>query len=198
MPAWFAEHTTVGLLAADLQGRCLWANACFEQMLSVALPAMQGRAVGELLQPLQQDDTIDIAITEVLQSGRPQLLEVNVIMGGGEPERFMSVNIAPIEYQGNVIGAGLTLTEISDRRKSERDLSLAEERLALACEAANVGLWFWDLQSNQLEWTERCRGIFGLSAAEPVNYAVFSDLVHPEDKQRHGPGHGGCARRFGR
>ena len=182
MPAWFAKHTTVGLVATDLQGRCLWTNACFEQMLSVPLPAMQGRGISDLLQPLQQNDTLDLVITEVLKSGKPQVMEVHVPLGGCEPERFMSVNIAPIEHQGDVIGAGLTFTEISDRRKNERDLRLAEERLALACEAANVGLWFWDLQSNQLEWTERCRGIFGLSASESVNYEVFSYLVHPEDR----------------
>lgn len=182
MPSWFAGQTTLGLVAVDTQSRCLWANANFEQMLDVPLAAMQGRAIGELLQPLQPDDAIDTAISEVLQGRQAQLLDIRVPMGGLEQERFMSVNIAPIEHQGDIIGAGIILTEISDRRKSERALRLAEERLALACEAANVGLWFWDLQSNQLEWTERCRGIFGMSAADPVNYQIFSELVHPEDR----------------
>ena len=182
MPSWFAGQTTLGLVAVDTQSRCLWANANFEQMLGVPFSAMQGRGIGELLQPLQPDDTIDTAISEVLQGRQAQLLDIRVPMAGLEQERFMSVNIAPIEHQGEVIGAGIILTEISDRRKSERALRMAEERLALACEAANVGLWFWDLQTNQLEWTERCRGIFGMSAADPVNYQIFSELVHPEDR----------------
>ncbi|MDE2598394.1 MAG: PAS domain S-box protein [Rhodocyclaceae bacterium] len=185
MPAWFARHTTLGLLAVDLQGRCLWGNATCEQMLGAPLAAMQGRGMRELLQSLQQDDAIDIAVAEVLGSGVPQLLEVrapSASYGSHDAERFMSVNIAAIEYDGEVIGAGIILTEISDRRKSERDLRMAEEKLALACEAANVGLWFWNLQANQLEWSERCRGIFGLSGAEPVNYEIFSSLVHPDDK----------------
>jgi PAS domain S-box-containing protein len=182
MPAWFAEHTSLGLVAVDPQGRCLWGNANFEHVLGVPLPAMQGRSITELLQPMQQDDAIGIAITEVLQGRRPQLMEIRVPMVGCEQEQFMSVNIAPIEHQGDVIGVGLILTEISDRRRNERDLRLAEERLALACEAANVGLWFWDLHTNQLEWTERCRGIFGLTISDAVNYEVFSGLVHPEDR----------------
>ena len=182
MPAWFAEHTILGLVAVDLQSRCLWANANFEQLLGVPLPAMHGRSIRELLYPLQHDEAIDIAISEVLLSGKPQLMEVRVPMGVCEPERFLSVNIVPIEHHDSVIGAGITFTEISDRRKHERDLRLAEERLALACEAANVGLWFWDLQSNQLEWTERCRGIFGISSSESVSYEMFSGLVHPDDR----------------
>lgn len=185
MPDWFSRHTTLGLVAVDPQGRCLWGNPACEQMLGVPLAGMQGRGIAELLQPLQPDDTMDIAVAEVLQSGKPQQRESRVpLLGFGsfETERFMSVNIAPIEYEGEVIGAGIILTEISDRRKRESDLRLAEEKLALACEAANVGLWFWDLRSNQLEWTERCRGIFGLSNSAPVNYEIFSDLVHPDDK----------------
>lgn len=182
MPAWFAEHTALGLVAVDLQSRCLWANANFEQMLGVPLPAMQGRSISELLYPLQHEEAIGITITEVLRSGKPQLIEVRVPMGGCEPERFLSLNIVPIEHQGSVIGAGITFTEISDRRKHERDLRVAEERLALACEAANVGLWFWDLHTNQLEWTERCRGIFGISSAESVSYEMFSGLIHPDDR----------------
>jgi PAS domain S-box-containing protein len=182
MPAWFAEHTALGLVAVDLQSRCLWANANFEQMLGVPLPAMQGRSISDLLYPLQHEEAIGIAITEVLQSGKPQVIEVRVPMGGCDPERFLSVNIVPIEHHGSVIGAGITFTEISDRRKHERDLRVAEERLALACEAANVGLWFWDLHTNQLEWTERCRGIFGISSAESVSYEMFSGLIHPDDR----------------
>lgn len=182
MSTWFVEHTTLGLVAVDLHGKCLWGNATFEQMLGVPSAAIHGRPIGELLQPLQQDDAMDMAIAEVLQSGKPQVLEIRVPSGSYEPERFMSANIAPIEHQAEIIGAGIILAEISDRRKSERDLRMAEEKLALACEAANVGLWFWDLRTNQLEWTERCRGIFGLSGSEPVNYQIFSDLIHPEDK----------------
>lgn len=185
MPAWFTRHTTLGLVAVDPQGHCLWGNPACEQMLGVPLTAMQGRGIGDLLQPLQPDDTMDIAVAEVLQSGKPQQLESRVPtpgFGSFDAERFMSVNIAPIEHDGEVVGAGIILTEISDRRKRESDLRLAEEKLALACEAANVGLWFWDLRSNQLEWTERCRGIFGLSAPAPANYEIFSGLVHPDDK----------------
>lgn len=185
MPAWFARHTTLGLLAVDPKGRCLWGNPACEQMLGMPLAAMQGRGIADVLQPLQPDDAMDIAVAEVLQSGKSQQRESHISafgFGSYDTERFMSVNIAPIEHDGKVIGAGIILTETSDRRKRESDLRLAEEKLALACEAANVGLWFWDLRSNQLEWTERCRGIFGLSASAPVNYEIFSDLVHPDDK----------------
>ena len=182
MSTWFVDHTTLGMVAVGLQSRCLWANNAFELLLGVPLASILGRGIGDVLEPLQSDSTIDIVIAAVLQSGKPQQMEIRVPTGSYEPERLMSVSITPIEHLGEVTGAGVFLTEISDRRKSERDLRLAEEKLALACEAANVGLWFWDLQSNQLEWTERCRGIFGLSASEPVNYEIFSDLVHHEDK----------------
>lgn len=94
----------------------------------------------------------------------------------------MSVNIVFIEYEGDVIGVGVIFMEIFDCCKSECDFCLVEEWLVLVCEVVNVGLWFWDLCINQLEWIECCCGIFGLFGVELVNYEIFSDLVYFEDK----------------
>lgn len=182
IPAWFAEHSTLGLAVVDAQGRCLWANTPCTMMLGSSLLDMLSRTMGELFEPLQQEATISMTVAEVLQGAKPQSLEMRIPTPKGEAERFMGVSIHPIERDGRVDGAGLVLTETSDRRQRERDLRLAEERLTLACEAANVGLWYWDLRTNVLDWTERCRGIFGFTGSEPVDYDIFSDLVHPDDK----------------
>jgi len=182
LPAWFADNSTLGLAVVDVQGRCLWANTHCARMLGSSLPDMVSRTMGELFEPMQQQATIDMAVAEVLQGAKPQSLEMRIPTPKGEAERFINVNIHPIARDGKVEGAGMVLTEISDWRRRERDLRLAEERLTLACEAANVGLWYWDLRTNVLEWTERCRGIFGFTGSEPVDYDIFSDLVHPDDK----------------
>ncbi len=39
-------------------------------------------------------------------------------------------------------------------RESEADLQLAQE-------AADLGRWSWDLRSQELAWTDRCRTLFG-------------------------------------
>ena len=180
MPAWFVEHATVGFVALDMQGNLLWANSLFERMIGSQLEEMHGRRMSEILKPWHNPG-FDLTLQEVMRSGKPAVFEMHV-HDGREQERFLNANISLLARQGHVNGIGIFFTEASDRRKNERDLRLAEEKLALTCEAANLGLWFWDLRTDRLEWTERCRAIFGLLPDAAINYEIFIQRVHPEDR----------------
>jgi PAS domain S-box-containing protein len=59
----------------------------------------------------------------------------------------------------------------------------SEEQLRLASEAAKVGMWFWNLETDSLIWTEQCKALFGLPAETEMSYAVFLAAIHPEDRQ---------------
>jgi PAS domain S-box-containing protein len=59
-----------------------------------------------------------------------------------------------------------------------------EERTRLATEAAELGMWFWDLAADQLDCTDRCKALFGLSPNAEFSYPVFLNALHPEDRDR--------------
>ncbi len=61
-------------------------------------------------------------------------------------------------------------------------LSESEDRLRMATEAADVGIWYWDVQADQLIWSDKCKVLFGLATAARVTFATFLDAVHPEDR----------------
>ncbi|MBV8817061.1 MAG: PAS domain S-box protein, partial [Acidobacteriaceae bacterium] len=52
-----------------------------------------------------------------------------------------------------------------------------------ATNAADVGTWAWDLKTDNLYWTKSCKALFGLPPDAHVDYKVFSDLLHPEDRE---------------
>lgn len=58
-----------------------------------------------------------------------------------------------------------------------------EEQLRLALAAARVGIWDWNLLTNQVTWSANVTEIFGLDL-EPFagTYEAYLDLVHPEDR----------------
>jgi len=182
MPTWFIEHAQVGLAMVDLQLRCLWANSAFECMLGIPVADMLGSSMTELIKPLQEKGDIESAIKQVLQEGKAQALEVRVSTNANGPERFMSVNIYPVEHNGVITGANVLVGEISDRRKVECDVRQEEKRLALACEAANIGVWYWDLRTGRIDWTSECRDILGLNAVDEFNYDDFLKRLHPDDR----------------
>lgn len=73
---------------------------------------------------------------------------------------------------------GAARRDISDRQRQN------EERLNLAVVAAGLGMWFWDLEADTQEWTDRCREIFGIPADGSVNYERFIEALHPDDRDR--------------
>lgn len=74
--------------------------------------------------------------------------------------------------------------DITNRRQTEIALRESEERLKLATDASGIGMWFWNLAENTLEWTELGKAIFGRSLDDDLSYETFFDLLHPEDRDR--------------
>jgi signal transduction histidine kinase len=69
-----------------------------------------------------------------------------------------------------------------DRQKAERLLQENEARMALAADAANVGLWRWNAATGRFWMTDHCRKLFGVDAG--CDTAVILAAVHPDDLDR--------------
>ncbi|MBW4606492.1 MAG: PAS domain-containing protein [Hassallia sp. WJT32-NPBG1] len=88
------------------------------------------------------------------------------------------------DAEGRVIRIVGISIDISDRKKTEADLRESEERIRLATTAANLGMWFWDLTTNELIWTSKCKELFGFAPDTIITYELFRNRLHPEDRQR--------------
>jgi PAS domain S-box-containing protein len=73
--------------------------------------------------------------------------------------------------------------ENSERIKVEEALRTSEERMNLAAEAANLGMWAWELANDDIWTTTKCRTLFGFKPNEPVDFRRFVDRVHAEDRK---------------
>jgi len=67
---------------------------------------------------------------------------------------------------------------------SEADLHEARERMELAANAANLGMWMWDIPRDEIWITDKGRALFGFGASEKLDLESFKDVLHPEDRQR--------------
>ncbi|WP_299438951.1 PAS domain S-box protein [uncultured Rhodospira sp.] len=75
------------------------------------------------------------------------------------------------------------MVDITDRRLAENALARSEERLRLALDAANDGIWDWDIVAGTGLWNARCYTMLGYEEnAFPVTFQAWVDLMHPEDR----------------
>lgn len=88
-----------------------------------------------------------------------------------------------IEYSGKtgVIG---TLVDITERKRAEEALRTSEERLQLALDAAQMGLWNWNITTGEIEWSQKCLALYGLPPDTQISYERFLQALHPEDRER--------------
>src|SRR6266496_3411529 len=73
---------------------------------------------------------------------------------------------------------------MAERRRAEEALRESEARINLAANAANLGLWLWNIQDDKLWVTEKWRKLFGFAESEPVSFERVLQVVHPEDRER--------------
>jgi C4-dicarboxylate-specific signal transduction histidine kinase/ABC-type uncharacterized transport system substrate-binding protein len=68
-------------------------------------------------------------------------------------------------------------------KRAEESLRDTEERMNLAAEAADLGMWVWDIPHGDIWATEKCRVLFGFEPSERLDFQRFIDRVHPEDRK---------------
>ncbi len=79
------------------------------------------------------------------------------------------------------------LGEINERRRrllAEQALREVEVRARLAIDAARMGMWDYEPQSDTLLWDQRCRAMFRLAPDAPISMPAFERLCHPDDAPR--------------
>jgi PAS domain S-box-containing protein len=68
---------------------------------------------------------------------------------------------------------------------TQAELRKSEERLHLAIQGANDGIWDWDLRNNTVYFSPRWKQMIGYEDHELAgNFETFERLLHPEDKPR--------------
>lgn len=82
------------------------------------------------------------------------------------------------------IGISGTLSDITERKAAQLALQISEERLKLALESTEDGLWDWNLTTDNCYFSPRWLEMLGYQADElPHHISVWEPLLHPEDKQ---------------
>jgi PAS domain S-box-containing protein len=65
----------------------------------------------------------------------------------------------------------------------EKEASMAATALERAQAIARVGSWEWDLQKDELYWSEELYRLFGIKRDGIIRYSDYIILIHPDDRE---------------
>jgi two-component system, LuxR family, sensor kinase FixL len=66
---------------------------------------------------------------------------------------------------------------------SETELRETQERMELAANAAELGMWMWDIVRDEVWITDKGRALLGFAPLEKIDFNRFRSRLHPEDRE---------------
>jgi diguanylate cyclase (GGDEF)-like protein/PAS domain S-box-containing protein len=88
-----------------------------------------------------------------------------------------------VEGRDEIARLALAFNRMTDTLVAQRaQIAESERRLALSQRFARIGSWEWDIDADEVIWTEETYRLFGLTPGEPMTFERYLELIHPEDR----------------
>ncbi|MCP4598015.1 response regulator [Neptuniibacter sp.] len=189
------ESTDNGILVTRLDGAIIRYNKRFADLWGFPeLYNENSRVLGPIARQLVNPDEFVPSIKALLSSESKRDY-VTLSLKDGRTYEQASL---PMYVAGENVGRVWSFRDISKRIKAEKEIIQARDlaegmqeqlvdakrRTELAVESSGMGIWEWDLQTNQLDWDERMHEIYETPAAiiqQNLNFEHWRNCVHPED-----------------
>jgi PAS domain S-box-containing protein len=164
-----------GMCVVDSSGQITLWNDALERLMACSRENAVGRPLAAAVPAISQTE-LPRAIKDAVESGSGRTLP-HVGLPAASGPRILSVKIVPVSG-----GVTLLWNDITERTRAEQALKRNEERLALAAEGANDGLWEWDLRTQAFYVSSRWKAQLGLEGPGSIGRPEeWIDRVHADD-----------------
>ena len=93
--------------------------------------------------------------------------------------------ILSLPFLGVVLAMGYELSkDLLRAAHVSRELRESEQRMALATEAANLGIWSRALPGNEIWASDKWCELFGFTKSDRLDLECFMQRLHPDDRDR--------------
>ena len=149
------------ILKQDTKGRFTFFNEYAQHLFGYSEEEILGKTASETIVPKVESTgrELESIIENIYEDPDKYSLNINEnIKKNGERVWIEYHNKTLFDDDGKKAGHIAIGLDITKRKKSEDSLKAAQEKLRLALENGNIGLWEWDLETDEVIWDERMEG----------------------------------------
>ncbi|MDF9801155.1 PAS domain S-box-containing protein [Catalinimonas alkaloidigena] len=128
---------------------------------------------------------VEEALKKMTSTGIKYDLELRIITSKGNLKWVRTTGGIVTQVNGKVIKIRGSIQDITERKLREEEVKKYSERLRLAAESAQIGVWDMDIQQDILRWDRQTCKIFGVSEKHvQASLEKLRTLLYPEDRDR--------------
>jgi PAS domain S-box-containing protein len=178
-------QAAVGLAQTDLDGKWLLLNDRFCEITGYTQAELRGKTFLDITHPADREASL--AKIRRLLAGEisSNKMEKRYIRKDGAIV-WVTLSTSLVRDQDNQPQYFTSVAEdITDRVRAERALRESEGRLALAQNAARLGIWDSDLTRGITTFSGEYAKLYGLAPDHPpLTHNEWLGLIHPDDRER--------------
>ncbi len=174
-----------GLWDWDLQSDKVYYSNRFKELLGYK-PEDISDSLDEFMARLHPDDLNDVrqAIDKHIEEEVPYILDYRLQIKSNEYKWFHARGQAFWDETGKAVRMSGSITDITQRKKTESDLKLSEERYELAAGGSSVGIWDYNIITDEVYYSDRFNELLGYKPHEMYDSPpeVSWNRLHPDHR----------------
>lgn len=183
-----AEQAADSIFVTDKEGRVTYQNPEARHTFGFSDDEINGRSISESIHHHYPDgqvvDRDECKIYRAAAFGETARDFIWLLFRKNDSQFYASCTSFPIYFEEERIGAAFFATDITARKKTEDELVASSEKLRLATEAAEMGMFDFNPDTGELVWTAAVKEHFGLPPDAKITYDIFEKGLHPDDRER--------------
>ena len=184
------------VITTDAEGRVTFLNRVAEALTGWFTADAAGRPLPDVFQVVNEQTrrSVENPALRALRDGTVVgLANHTVLIARDGTERPVDDSAAPMrDGSGATIGAVLVFRDITERHRTEaererllQEVKAERERLRLALDAGQTGVWDWDIAAGRITWSDRVAEFYGMRPEEfDGTLDMLARHLHPEDADR--------------
>ncbi len=176
------DSTSDAIAITDWKGRSIYHNRAFVEQYGYAVEELNRGGGPAVLHPKLK---LLKEIFTTLRKGRSWSGEVELKTKRGSLVQTQVRADCIKDSAGKPIGMIAVLTDLTELKQTEAALRLSEQRLQLAIQGSDLGLWDWNIATGETYFDAQWKRMLGYETGDiESTYETWKRLVHPEELPR--------------